>query len=192
MSEPFLRFRWDKSYGEVNDFLKALPRSYERERAREMRNFGTNTLVALQMKIASGETGVPLSPAYLRWKERLGLDTGRLVRTRHYYYNLSLTTTDTGFEITPTGIEPAIFDKYKRLVNPNPQSYDVIAKWLEYGTKRMPARPHWRPVAFRAEKEFPQIMANVVEAAFRRARRGRYGGSPVNYSVDVREDPRRL
>ena len=178
-------FKWDGSYNTAHEFLQRLPRSYERERERAMRHFGVNTLVALQQKIAAGQTGVALSPTYLAWKQKLGLQPGKLIRTRSYYYLLELERTETGFTIVPTGVEPAIENEFKRVVNPNPQSYEDVAVWLEYGTKKMPARPHWRPIAAEARARFPGVMREVIEAAFARARQGTYGGSPTGYSARV-------
>jgi hypothetical protein len=184
----FINFKWDGSYNKVHDFLQNLPRSYERERAKEMKHFGIATMVELQQRIAAGQTEPELSDKYLKWKQKHGLMVGRLVRTRHYYYLLKLEHTDTGFTINPSGKEHPI-ERNGKLLNPKPKSYEDIATWLEYGTKRTPARPHWRPVSASARAKFPGVMRKVIEAAFQRARQGGYGGSPRGYSTDVRDNP---
>ena len=186
MATPFINFKWDNSFNRTHEFLDRLPRSYEREKARAMRHFAIDTIVFLQQKIASGTTGAALSGPYRRWKGQKGLETGKLIRTRSYYRNLRLDITPDGFAIIPEGIEPDIVGMYGKRVNSSPRSYDEIAGWLEYGTRKMPERPHWRPTSYRARAKFPHIMRGVVEAAFERSRQGEFGGSPRGFTFDVR------
>ena len=178
-------FRWDGSYNRAHEFLQALPRSYEREKERAMRHFGINTLVDLQLRIQSGTTQPGLSPAYREWKAENGYNLGTLIRTGTYLRSLQLDVTPDGFSISPVGMEPNIEQMYGSRVKSEPRSYEEIAMWLEYGTKRMPARPHWRPTAYRARGKFPSVMRTVVEAAFERSRMGRFGGSAAHYSMSV-------
>lgn len=186
MAGAFIQFGWDGSFNRVHDFLQRLPRSYERERARTMRNFGTNTLVDLQMRIQEGNTSPSLSPAYKAWKGENGFDTGTLVKTRSYYRNLRLDSTDTGFSIIPEGVEPNVAQMFGFRKKSEPRTYEEIAIWLEYGTKKMPARPHWRPTAYRARGQFPSLMGKTVQAAFDRARQGHFGGRARGFTFDVR------
>jgi len=46
--------------------------------------------------------------------------------------------------------------------NERQTSYDDIAKWLEFGTSRMVARPHWRPTAEYARQNVPSVGRAVM------------------------------
>jgi hypothetical protein len=187
MAGSFIRFEWDGSYNRTHEFLQRLPRSYERERARAMRNFGINTLVDLQTRIQDGNTSPALSPEYKTWKAENGFDTGTLVKTRSYYRNIRIEFTDTGFSIIPDGVEPNVAHMFGFRKKSEPRTYEDIALWLEYGTKTMPARPHWRPTSYRARGKFPHIMGKTVQAAFDRARQGSFGGKASGFTFDVRK-----
>ena len=187
MGTPHITFKWDGSYNRTHEFLQRLPRSYERERERGMRNFAVNTLVDLQMRIQSGATSPGLSGPYKAWKAAEGHDPGVLVRTRTYYRNLKLDITPTGFSITPEGVEPNIRQMFGFRKNSELRTYEDIALWLEYGTRRMPARPHWRPTAYRSKSQFPHVMGNIVQAAFNRSRQGDFGGRAKGFTFDIRK-----
>ena len=170
------RFRWDESYTATEQFMGKLPGSFHREKDRAMRRFGIDTIVDLQLRIASGTVGQGLSRKYAAWKAFHSLTPGRLQRSKAYAYHIKIEFTQDGFLIFPFGNEPPIYSTGKGgktiLLNPRQASYEQIAMGLEWGTKKAPARPHWMPTARRARAKFPGVMKQVVQAAFDRARSG--------------------
>ena len=78
----------------------------------------------------------PLNPQYKAWKMRKGLDP-RILIAYGYYIN-SIKTYKSGRDwvvgVDPFQIHPKTGIRMKKL-----------ARYLEYGTSKMPARPHWRP-----------------------------------------------
>jgi len=80
----------------------------------------------------------PLSPKYLAMKERTGLDTRILIASGKYVRSIkSIRTVDEDkgvmYSVGPVG----------KTANKIPLT--LLARWLEYGTTKMPAREHWRP-----------------------------------------------
>lgn len=80
---------------------------------------------------------VPLSEGYAKYKEREGLDPRTLIATKDYVNNGIGVQESQGFIFVgpKTGIH-----------KPSGVPYRTIAKWFEYGTWTMPARPLWRPL----------------------------------------------
>lgn len=78
----------------------------------------------------------PLSPKYLEWKQRKGLDERILIATRFYIDHIAVRRSHRGYKV---GVGDAR--------SPNAKvSLRQIVRWLEFGTTQMPARPHWRPM----------------------------------------------
>ncbi len=77
-----------------------------------------------------------LSPKYLKWKKRKGLDTRILLA--HHYYISSITVYRSGGDWV-VGVKP--FQKHPA----TGVRMEKLARFLEFGTSRMPPRPHWRP-----------------------------------------------
>ena len=184
-----LEFKWDGSYNSTKEFMGKLPRSFEREKTRVMKKFGVETLTDLQSRILSGNTSPALTAKYLKWKLRHGLLPGTLLRTKEYVYHIKIEYTESGFYIYPYGMEKPILsedkDGNKTQINQHLRSYEYIAARLEYGSKRMPARPHWMPTARRARARFPGVMRTVLQAAFDRARSGGVVTSVSGYSAQT-------
>lgn len=95
---------------------------------------------------------IPLDRKYLRWKDRWGLDTRILIRTGAYVEGIKAVEVQfprgVGYRV---GFDPdahtALLDSKGRIVSEDggPLLTD-LARWLEYGTLTMSARPHFRPV----------------------------------------------
>ena len=79
----------------------------------------------------------PLSPTYVAWKDRMGLDPRVLIATGKYVRAI-------GYVETPYGGIVGLVRKTRKGKKPLP--YALLQRWLEYGTRKMPARPHWRPM----------------------------------------------
>jgi len=82
-------------------------------------------------------TWAPLSSGYAKKKKMLGLDSRILIATGRYVRSIRAEKQLDGswqVAVPNTPLTPA--GKY---------TLQDLAKWLEFGTKKMPARPHWRP-----------------------------------------------
>jgi len=96
----------------------------------------------------------PLSDRYLRWKLSKGLDPRTLIATGTYLAAIKLAPVDIG----GWGIG-ILHGEY----GDNGQPLKAIGEALEYGTSRMPPRPHWRPMAELIQDEFPDYLMNRLE-----------------------------
>jgi hypothetical protein len=106
---------------------------------------------------------VPLTRQYLRSKIRKGLDKRVLIATKKYVRNIQAIQTPYGARIglRDTYRYDKIGKKTKKL------AYVLLQLWLEFGTKNMPARAHWRPQMrmWKARrKEFGLRLKKVVGA----------------------------
>ncbi len=95
----------------------------------------------------------PLSEKYRRYKLRKGLDT-RTLLAYHYYVN-SITAYRSGNDWV-VGAKP--FQKHPKTGIP----MEKLARFLEFGTRRMPARPHWRPAFLEAQKNAGKILRRYL------------------------------
>lgn len=94
----------------------------------------------------------PLSPGYARWKRRRGLDPRILIATGLYVQSIGARPYSAAFGGRQTDTEawvvsPAPGARHGKL------ALSTLGLWLEYGTRRMPARPHFRPEAARVANE---------------------------------------
>ena len=80
----------------------------------------------------------PLSPEYLEWKKKKGLDTRILIATGQYLDS---------FKVYRSGNSWVAGVDKERLHYFEGKTVRMgdLAKWLEFGTRKMPPRPHWRP-----------------------------------------------
>ena len=95
----------------------------------------------------------PLSERYRRYKLRKGLDT-RILLAYHYYVN-SITAYRSGNDWV-VGIKP--FQKHPKTL----MSMEKLARFLEFGTSRMPPRPHWRPAFYEAQKNAGKVLRRYL------------------------------
>jgi hypothetical protein len=80
----------------------------------------------------------PLSPSYLEWKKRKGLDTRILIATGQYLDSFKVYRSG---KYWVAGVEKDRLHYFEGKV----VKIGDLAKWLEFGTRKMPPRPHWRP-----------------------------------------------
>lgn len=80
---------------------------------------------------------VPLNPKYKRHKRKMGLDPRILIATGRYIESIQPIQQPDGGWIVSVPAEP--------LRGGSKYTLKDLARWLEYGTRHMPARPHWRP-----------------------------------------------
>lgn len=80
---------------------------------------------------------VPLSAGYARRKNMLGQDPRILIATGRYVNSIRPVQAADGSWVVGVPPEP--------LHGGSRYTLQDLARWLEFGTKRMPARPHWRP-----------------------------------------------
>lgn len=101
----------------------------------------------------------PLTKRYLKWKIRHGYDRRILIRTGNYLDSIIVRDIKRGSAVT--------IDPKARTFNGQPMW--KLAHWLEYGTKRMDPRPHWRPVSSWVQGAWPKYLKAVVTAHVRGA-----------------------
>jgi hypothetical protein len=80
---------------------------------------------------------MPLSGPYKSYKRRMGLDPRILIATGRYVNSIQPIEQPDGTWLVSVPKEP---------LRPGSRyTLRDLARWLEYGTQNMPARPHWRP-----------------------------------------------
>jgi hypothetical protein len=80
---------------------------------------------------------VPLNREYARRKREMGMDPRILIATGRYVNSIQPIEQKDGSWVVSVPAEP--------LQGSNKHTLKDLARWLEYGTRTMPARPHWRP-----------------------------------------------
>lgn len=80
---------------------------------------------------------MPLSRPYKAYKRRMGLDPRILIATGRYINSIKPMEQPDGTWLVSVPAEP--------LRPGSKHTLKDLARWLEYGTRTMPARPHWRP-----------------------------------------------
>lgn len=80
---------------------------------------------------------VPLSDGYARKKQMLGLDPRILIATGRYVKSFQPIQDASGQWVVGIPATPLHAGSRHTLRD--------LARWLEFGTRTMPARPHWRP-----------------------------------------------
>lgn len=142
------------------------------ERARKLREFGANIpkLVTKEMhgfadeiereiksRILKQRLDVPpLSVAYKHRKQVEGWAGGTLIRTGEYVRGIRSQESGGKVRVGPTGKDPI-----------TGVSYAKIARFLEHGTRTMPARPHWGPL----RKWAVELLRKRIAAAVKKARK---------------------
>ncbi len=121
----------------------------------------------LRRRIAAGDfRHQPLSKRYQAWKKRKNLKPNTLQATDQYRDAIQI------YE----RVDPLTGQKVKVLGLPVRRShesenysgkirevdYHELAHWLEFGTKEMPPRPHWRPMSSTARREFQQTANQIA------------------------------
>lgn len=84
----------------------------------------------------------PLNPGYVAWKRKKGLSTNIWESTGYLKLNIGYNIHTKYIEL---GVNPSA--KYK-----GGNSVLQVARWLEYGTKKMPERPLFRPIIIYVRK----------------------------------------
>jgi|DewCreStandDraft_5_1066085.scaffolds.fasta_scaffold24393_2 ribosomal protein S30 len=102
----------------------------------------------------------PLSKAYLRRKIRLGYDKRILIASGQYIDSIYVYRSDKAYVV---GVRPRIHMGAKGL-SEGGMKMSLLAKWLEFGTRKMPARPHWRPAFFYVRKNIAKYFHEYMKA----------------------------
>ena len=109
------------------------------------------------------------SPAYAQYKKRKGLDPRILIATGKYLDAIKPIKNEMGvYEVT---VPSTPLGKGKHTLRD-------LARWLEFGTVTMPARPHWRPAfaSFKAEMHqigtmYNKLLADAIKRKMKHAAR---------------------
>jgi hypothetical protein len=123
---------------------------------------------------------VPLAPSTVERKDRKGLDPRTMVATGHYVSSIRV------FKLRDMaggghrffighGAQDVALDEDG---NRTDTSLRLVARVQEYGSSRVPSRPHWTPHLRRLQRELPGV-ARAVRRAILRSAAGRGGASPL-------------
>jgi hypothetical protein len=106
-----------------------------------VKKLATDTARGIKSKIIQQQFHhKPLTPNYLLWKKRKGYDTRILIRTRFFLDNIGAFNESVREAIVyRVGVKDLAYPDGKRL--------QTIARYLEYGTSKMVARPVFRPTS---------------------------------------------
>lgn len=107
--------------------LTGLGRNLAEEFADDLKALITRQLIAW----------VPLNKKYARKKRMMGLDPRILIATGRYVSSIQPIAQQDGSWVV------ALPDE--KLRPGSKYTLKDLGRWLEYGTRHMPARPHWRP-----------------------------------------------
>lgn len=159
------KLAWD----DASVMIKRVARNYTRnammkhvlEFVTEVKNRVEQSILSQSFKIS------PLTKKYLKWKIAKGYSTRVLIRTGRYVKSIVIKRIDD--PKTKEGLGYAVgIDGRKKTASGEPMW--KLAAWLEYGTKRMPARPHWRPVTAWAGEAWPRHMKKRTDEHVRGSR----------------------
>jgi len=140
--------------GTAEKLLRKVGRQINRELMRQLVvDFAERTHARLTRGIKEQTFALtPLSRRYLEQKIACGYDRRILIRSGDYLNAIRVRTTARSAAVE---------------VNPNSKTdtgipMNTLALWLEYGTRRMPARPHWRPTALWAQYTWYAMMEREI------------------------------
>ena len=143
------------------NFLTVFEKEARLEAQRQTRQFAEEIAEeARNIIIEQRYNWAPLDPDYLDWKIKKGLDPRILIATRDYLEHIGTYEQDGKIFVGPL---PGTH-------KPSGVPYVKLARWFEYGTETMPARPLWRPlfsVALRRNKKLKKKYAAARKKALR-------------------------
>ena len=128
---------------------RRIEKGYERRMAEYIADYLRKGILRQKWK----NRWAPLNEKYRRYKLRKGLDT-RILLAYHYYIN-SITAYRSGNDWV-VGTKP--FQKHPKTGLP----MEKLARFLEFGTRKMPARPHWRPAFLEAQKNAGKVLRRYL------------------------------
>jgi hypothetical protein len=110
-----------------------------------------NRLIASVTNQSLAKSWAPLSKAYAAHKVRYGLSPGMWVATGRLINSLRLHTSS-----GPSFVSACVFCSSEQHHNGVPMW--MIAKYLEYGTRLIPPRPLFRPIAESVLHDMPRLI----------------------------------
>lgn len=100
------------------------------------------------------EAWPPLNPYYKKRKVKAGYDPRMLIATGQY---LSSITVYRSNNVWVVGTKPFRQHMGSKLNKGKMVPMSKLALWLEYGTSKMPARPHFRPAFYRTRQRVKEL-----------------------------------
>lgn len=142
--------------------FQVIRQAFKDEGIREARNvlFEEADKMAAEVQLNILQQRLPLkklSPQYLAWKKKQGLDSRILIASGDYVSEIKARRRAGG-----TIIEVGLPDK----IHPDSGlTYKALARAHEYGVKKinLPERPHWRPMIEKFIKRVPQIKKRMQD-----------------------------
>lgn len=110
---------------------------------------------------------VPLSDRYLASKKRRGLDDRILIATKEYIQSIKPRPRKRDGRVTTWVVGPG----HHKTKHSSGVPMHQLGRWLEFGTSRMPARPHWRPAWSAFVRSRKLASRNIVLRTLREQRR---------------------
>lgn len=101
----------------------------------------------------------PLSPKYLEWKKRNGLDQRILIAEGHYVSEIKARRKNKeGEKVIEVGLPDAMHPTAN-------MPYKQLARIHEYGSakRNIPARPHWGPMTAKFNTRVPRIRKMIQD-----------------------------
>ncbi|WP_340691086.1 hypothetical protein [Hydrogenobacter thermophilus] len=93
-------------------------------------------------QLYAGKQWKPLSKNYLRRKKKLGYDTRTLIASGKYFRSIGVYRSGDAYVVST---KPFQIHMGNPGLSEGGMQMRLLAKWLEYGTSKMPPRPHFRP-----------------------------------------------
>lgn len=153
-----------RSFKRVRNFVSVFRTQVDQVVDEEMEE-SANSLADLvkSVLLRQAYTWKPLSERYLAWKKREGLDLRTLIATKTYVQSIRAVPRKRKGEIVSWGVGPGHPNEKH---GPSGLRLHDLARLLEYGTRRMPARPHWRPAWSAFVRRDRKLLArNIIKRA---------------------------
>lgn len=151
-----------ENLGQAEALLRGLMKTIPATAPKHAKEFMEAGLVEFKARILASKFDVhPLNEDYRRRKIAAGFSGRTLVRSQGYVDGLKLWTNSKGaVGIVPSG----------KSEDGTGLEYTKVAALLEYGTRKMLARPHWAPFGRWAQKKlWPKFATQWAKDAYARA-----------------------
>jgi len=157
-------YRLEKKYKAAKPFVDLIATAAMRGGSRYVRSVAYMLAEAVRDMIEyQFNLRPPISDQWRQWKETHGFDARTLVMTGEYKNSIGVI--ESGGPKKSSGLRAGTYTISVGLPRRAHKRAGValvqLAKWLEYGTKHMPERPHWRAVWDRFRIRIPRSAEQI-------------------------------